>query len=252
MLHDLKALSFADIEASQAILFQGGQADRFMRIDCLAWLLVGEERTILVDTGIADFDALNSMILSKGRRWEARGRLSLAEQLAGHGISPDGIDDVILTHLHYDHVSNVPLFRKARFHLSAVEWEAAGETLERVPQLHEAVACLETAAIGGRLNLLPDQADLGDGLRTVRVGGHTPGSLIVEAPTNFGPVLLAGDAVFLRKNYERGIPIGLTGCEAESEAVLDRLAAFQGQVLPGHDPLGREIVCEEKKSTYAY
>ena len=53
-----------------------------------------------------------------------RGRTHLRcpiETLRELDIDPDTVDDVVLTHLHYDHVGNFHKFAKARFHLQTRE-----------------------------------------------------------------------------------------------------------------------------------
>ena len=70
---------------------------------------------------------------------------------------------------------------------------------------------------------------------TRRVGGHTPGSLMVECKTDAGPVIMTGDAVFLLDNLRLKTAIGLTSSPEESRAVVDLLAGFDGVVLPSHD-----------------
>ena len=44
------------------------------------------------------------------------------------GIRPESVDDVILTHMHYDHAGNRALFPKARYHVQDKEmaWKANG------------------------------------------------------------------------------------------------------------------------------
>lgn len=236
MTCEIVPLSFAEIEASEAVLFEGGSPSALRRIGCFCWLLKTPEFTVLVDTGIADFDVINGTVKTEGRAWQAAGRLPIDRQLASAGVAPDDVDAVILTHLHYDHASNVGLFGKARFFVGEREWAWARSEGARaaLPQLAPALAFLERLP-AGRLGLLPDRAEPLPGIRTCRVGGHTPGSLMVKCETDAGPVIMAGDAIFLLDNLRRKIAIGLTSSPEESRAVLDLLAGFDGVVLPSHD-----------------
>ena len=86
--------------------------DGKMPIDFYVWVLRSKNKTILVDTG---FNALTA--LKRGRnliRCPTDGLKLL-------GVSASSIKDVIITHLHYDHVGNFDLFPNASFHLQETE-----------------------------------------------------------------------------------------------------------------------------------
>lgn len=236
MVCEIIPLSFAEIEASEAVLFAGGAPGALRRIGCFCWLLKAPGFTALVDTGIRDFDVLNATVRTAGRAWQAGGRAPFEAQLAAAGVAPGDVDAVILTHLHYDHASNVALFARARFCLGAREWDWArgAEARAALPQMAGALGFLE-ALPAERLCLLPDRAEPLPGVRTRHVGGHTPGSLMVECDTVAGPVILPGDAIFLLDNLVCETAIGLTASPEASAAVIEVLRAFDGIVLPSHD-----------------
>src|SRR3712207_2780478 len=77
-----------------------------MPLDYFVWLIRGHGRMILVDTGFDEPAA------------QARGRNLLIHPTAAlraFGVEPDAIQDVILTHLHYDHAGNLGRFPNAVF-----------------------------------------------------------------------------------------------------------------------------------------
>ena len=45
----------------------------------------------------------------------------IVDGLRSIDVSPDAVEDVIITHLHYDHCGNHDVFPKARFHLQDTE-----------------------------------------------------------------------------------------------------------------------------------
>jgi glyoxylase-like metal-dependent hydrolase (beta-lactamase superfamily II) len=80
-----------------------------MDFPLIAYYLEGGSYKIMVDTGGTPPD---------GIKWQPYFRTeneSLDKALQGIGVSPEEIDIVILTHLHWDHASNNHLFPKARF-----------------------------------------------------------------------------------------------------------------------------------------
>jgi glyoxylase-like metal-dependent hydrolase (beta-lactamase superfamily II) len=77
-------------------------------LDYFLWLIEGEGRTILVDTGFNEAAAA------------ARKRRLLvhpAEALSRFGVAPESIEHAVITHLHYDHAGNLDRFPNARFHI---------------------------------------------------------------------------------------------------------------------------------------
>src|SRR5882672_10264721 len=89
--------------------FIGGDPhDAGSDLDYYVWLARSGSRVFVIDTG---FDA------AVGAR---RGRRTLtppAQALARLGVDAKSVKDVIITHLHYDHVGNWALFPAATFHL---------------------------------------------------------------------------------------------------------------------------------------
>ena len=52
-------------------------------------------------------------------------RRRLLTQLAAAGVAPEDVTDLLLTHLHYDHCINWPMFRRATIHVGAAEMDMA-------------------------------------------------------------------------------------------------------------------------------
>jgi hypothetical protein len=85
-----------------------------MPLDYYVWAVVGADRTFVVDTG---FDA--PMAKKRDRRIVN----PVEEGLAAVGVRHADVEDVIITHMHYDHCGNGALFPKARFHMQDTEME---------------------------------------------------------------------------------------------------------------------------------
>ena len=54
--------------------------------------------------------------------------LQLKEALEKAGMKPEDITHVVISHLHFDHVGNLPLFSNAEILLNKIEWESANQT----------------------------------------------------------------------------------------------------------------------------
>src|SRR6266446_2369457 len=111
--YELYAIRYAERDARRSDHFIGGDPhDGPMPMDYFVWAAIGPERSFVIDTGFTAEVAA------------ARGRRHLrcpAESLALIGLDHNSVADVILTHMHYDHVGTFHRFPRAQFHLQEVE-----------------------------------------------------------------------------------------------------------------------------------
>ena len=117
-MYQLHAIKYAELDArKRSDLFVGSDPhDGRIDMDYFVWAAVGADRACVVDTGFsAEVGA------RRGRTWLR----SPVETLATLGVDAAGVRDVIITHLHYDHVGNFGLFPNARFHLQEREMRYA-------------------------------------------------------------------------------------------------------------------------------
>jgi glyoxylase-like metal-dependent hydrolase (beta-lactamase superfamily II) len=97
--YQLFAIRYATREARRSDHFIGGDPhDGPMPMDYFVWAVVGSSRVFLVDTGFTAETA--------ARRKRQFLRCPI-ESLREVGLEPDSITDVVLTHLHYDHFSQI-------------------------------------------------------------------------------------------------------------------------------------------------
>jgi glyoxylase-like metal-dependent hydrolase (beta-lactamase superfamily II) len=152
------------------------------------------------------------------------------------GTHPDAVGKVILTHSHYDHISNIALFKNAEVYISAKEFEFLhSQSNEAGEHLSEAKEHLDRMDKAGKLFLVGNDLKVDDDIRIRWIGGHTPGSQMVFTDTVRGKFLITGDAVFLRENVTKRIPIGLTRDAGQSKNVIAVCGQFEGECLPSHD-----------------
>lgn len=197
------------------------------------WLAVSGSHTVLVDAGIrpARAGALDG--------YEPPHRV-----LADFGVAPGAIDQVVLTHLHYDHAGTVADFPRARYVVQRSEYAywtgpwARRITREQWLLDEQALAFLGDA--GERLRLVDGDVELLPGLSVHLVGGHTAGMQIVRVATAAGPVVLASDATHFAENLEADRPAPLVHTMTGMYGAFDRIKELAGAwrlFVPGHDPV---------------
>jgi glyoxylase-like metal-dependent hydrolase (beta-lactamase superfamily II) len=235
--YDVYAVKYAERDARRPEHFLGGDPhDVPMPMDYFVWVVSAGGRTWVVDTGFGEEDATR-----RGRRLIR----STTDALATVGVDAAAVTDVVLTHLHYDHVGGWDQFPTARFHVQDREMAfATGRHMSR-PALNQPftadhVAGLVRAVYAGRVVFHDGDEQLAAGLSVHLVGGHTAGLQVVRVETAQGTLVLASDASHYYENMEAGRPFPIVfdvGAMVQGYDTLFRLASTPDAIVPGHDPL---------------
>jgi glyoxylase-like metal-dependent hydrolase (beta-lactamase superfamily II) len=204
-------------------------------MDFFFWLVRDAERTILVDCGFAaDHDY-------PGYPQDT----DPVELLARMDVTPDQVDHVVLTHLHFDHIGNVGLFPNATFSVARAEFEFWTGRYGRKPHvgiggLPREIAAVEALRGQDRLWFLDGEDKLAPGVTLLPVRGHTPGQLITTVDTGAGQIVLASDAAHFYVEFERDRPfwlfVDLEGMFRTYEVLRELAERPDTVVVPGHDP----------------
>jgi len=174
------------------------------------------EGYLIWDTGITDRLAGvpgGQYVQATGQTWHRTQTLLAA--LAALGIKPADVHYIAISHVHPDHVGNVEQFSQSTLILQKAEWDY-GLKLPVKPFRPEHEAQL----IEGDKDLFSDGS-----LTILSTPGHTPGhqSLLVRLRKT-GYVVLSGDAVHFKSNWEhRRVPAFNTD-KAQSAASMEKLA----------------------------
>ena len=167
-------------------------------------------------------------------------KVSLVDLLAKIDLKPEQIKYVGISHYHADHTGQVASFPKATLLIGAREWDAI-----TAPKPAEGVNYKPFEGwIKGENKVEPltlDKDVFGDGsVMVLRTPGHTPGhqSLLVKLPQT-GNIILSGDAVHFRENYESvGVP-AFNYDRAQTIASIERIkklvATFKANLIIQHD-----------------
>ncbi len=235
--YEVFALRYAHRNARRAEHFIGGDPhDGPMPMAYYIWVIRGDGRVVVVDCGFGAEVAAR------------RGRTLLqtpSEVLALLDVDPDVVPDLVLTHLHYDHVGNLDVFGAARLHLQEPELHYAVGRHMRHPYLRapfevEDVVRLVRLNYAGRVHLHNGKVVLYPGITLFPAPGHSAGLQFVQVHTKRGMVVLASDAAHFYENIESGRPFTITVSTADTLESYDRVCAAANSpdhIIPGHDPL---------------
>ena len=206
------------------------------------WLIEGAEQTILVDTGLGDIDEVSDMQHRYGVDFVASRTADqdLVAGLARHHVRPEDVDLVILTHLHFDHVGNNELFPNATFLVQADELPQATEPPHFCMFYYPEYA-YKVEAVRDRLQIIDGDHEIAEGVRVVKIGGHTPGCMVVMVDTAAGTVCLTSDVMYNYANLELNWPMGSYWDLPELMSGYDRIHAEADIVVPEHDWKFRQV-----------
>lgn len=236
-IYEVFAIKYARLSRRSPENFIGGdEHDTDMPLDYFVWVVRNADRTILVDMGFG------AEVGSK------RGRQIIhpvAEGLQALDIAPSKVEDLIVTHLHYDHAGNHALFPNARYHLQDREMEfATGRCMCHAALNHayEAndVMQMVRCVFEKRVHFHDGSDEIAPGIEVHHIGGHTKGLQVVRVRTRRGWVVLASDAshFYAHMEQDRLFPIAYNLHDMlAGYNTLRRLATSRNHIVPGHDPL---------------
>lgn len=167
----------------------------------------------------------------------ADGSGTVGPQFERAGFDPAEISQIILTHLHFDHVGGLVEIPNARLVVQAAEWAARNDEVlvslgaynpDDIDHGHD------------RLEVDGDHDLFGDGTVTcLLTDGHTAGHQSVRVRTDNGTFVICGDCCYLRRTLiDEHLPP--FGADRERQLVaVRRMAREQADgatLIFGHDP----------------
>nr|AAF22881.1 AttM-like protein [Bradyrhizobium japonicum] len=192
----------------------------------------------LWDTGIADSVAAmpNGLVPADPKAVTWRRPKTLAAQLEQLGVKPDDVKAMAVSNTHPDHSGNVELFPQAVLYVQKAEydWPAANNepALQAFASRRSSSRVTRTCSADGSVTILSTP-------------GHTPGhqSLLVKLPKT-GAVILSGDAVHFRDNWDnRRVPsmnVNKDQSAASMQKIADTLSREKAQLWINHDKAQRD------------
>jgi len=216
------------------------------------FLVQDGRRNILVDTGIIPPDEACAHHHPCAQTSEQQP----VHALERVGVSPDDVDTVVLTHLHWDHAANVDLFPNAAVYVQRDELRYARDPLPVHRGAYDQTTVVDCAdqpdtdppylSFRNTPSLIDGDINLTDHVTILATPGHSPGSQSVLVRTESHRILLPGDNVPLHLNLPGGQHSYFTPNPTHVDLrayhrSMRRSFQLSDTIVPSHDPRVAEV-----------
>jgi N-acyl homoserine lactone hydrolase len=233
MTYTIRPLVLGKMKMNQSMMTYMMNFDKDIWIPIVSWYVNVNDRHLLVDTG-APADMMR-------RYWynEYEELMSFEEALKSVGASPETVDAVIQTHLHFDHCGNTAKCRNAEVYVQKEELR-----FSRDPHPLFFGSYLRGNALGTvDFKEVDGDAELFPGIRVYTVPGHSPGTQAVSIRTGKGDAVLSGfcsiaDNFAPPEKMKKIWPVLTPGVHVDSFQAFAsalRVAGLGDMVIPIHD-----------------
>ncbi len=236
-LYEIYALKYAGPFVRPAPMVTWFQnMDKTTLVNYYIFVIKGAGESIVVDCGVAP---------KLARERNLAGYISPSEALQRIGIDARKVDKVIATHIHFDHISGIELFPRAKIFVQEKEFNfwIKDPMAKRAPFLHvtDPVAnrYLKRLEGGKRLQLVRGDRKILPGIELLAAPGHTPALQVVAVRTAKGTAIVGSDAAHAFSSYRTDIPSAIITDMIAWMKSYDKIRAKASSIdliFPGHDP----------------
>ena len=168
-----------------------------VRFNLASYLIRSDGRNVLVDTGMGARPAD-----APETPWG-----ELMNDFAAHGLRPEEVDMVVMTHLHRDHVGwnltpapedggkFAPTFPNARYWLSVKDWQASQDPEVMRTRFPNAPTTFWPLEGLGLIEFMDGEHTLTSELTAFPTPGHTPGHMSIRVSSQGEQAVILGDAI---------------------------------------------------------
>lgn len=201
-------IDYAKSTLPESWVFLKGDKDVKVPIVFRVFLLKTADRLILVDAGCVTMPGFDMVDF-----------IGPIKALKNIGISVDDITDVILTHHHHDHIECVKEYKNAVVYIQKDEYEKGKQYI----------------GTEQTVKTFDDEIQVCEGVKVIKIAGHSVGSSIVEIAGEDKPTIIAGDECYSRQCLIKKIPTGMSPNPEVSKAFVEKYGSDQYSVLLCHD-----------------
>lgn len=197
MVKNLRRIPYGRTTIPESWVFAGGEEQKAVPIILSVFLVETEDMKILVDAGC---NTMPGYVLEDF--------VGPAEALKRAGVQPEEITHLLLTHFHHDHAEAVSDFPNAKVYVQQEEYTPSKQFIPTTAQVIT----------------FRDVYQVADGVKMVKIGGHTPGSCVVECEYRGEQYVLCGDECYSLYNIRNRVPTATSVCPENSLAFIENYA----------------------------
>jgi glyoxylase-like metal-dependent hydrolase (beta-lactamase superfamily II) len=218
------------------------------------WLIASEGKTILVDTGVGP----------RPVDFPIQSEPAMPAVMAEAGVSPEDVDVVVFTHLHFDHTGwnaverdgvATPLFPNARHVVQQVEWDFWMKTEKRKTAANYPHV-LEPVEAAGLFDFVEGEHVVTSEVVTLPTPGHTPGHVSFVVGSGDERAYVIGDAAHqpvqvAEPSWYIGADVHPQTAIASREMLWGRIEREGALIVSGHFPypgLGHAVTEDGRRS----
>jgi glyoxylase-like metal-dependent hydrolase (beta-lactamase superfamily II) len=210
--------------------------DKTATINYYLCAILGGKEPIVVDCGCSPELARERCLI---------GYVNPVDVLRRINIEAQSVKHVILSHIHFDHISGIRLFPRATFLVQEKEYNfwIKNPMARRAPFMHttDPAGNRYLGRLEGtkRLRLVRGDRKLFPGIELLLTPGHTVGHQVVAVNTAKGTAIVGSDAAHLFSSYRTDIPSALITDMVAWMKSYDKIRARASSldlIFPGHDP----------------
>ena len=165
-------VEYAQGDMPETFVNPNGSKDKFFRILFRSFLIKTEDKRILVDAGCETMPG-----------WTMYDFIGTVKALEKLNLSPDDITDVILTHIHHDHIECLKYFKNSNIYIQRDEYESGRDNFTD----------------DMKVILFDDEYKLCRAVMVVKIASHSVGSSVVEVIDGDDKYVLSGDEFYIRE-----------------------------------------------------
>lgn len=201
-------IKYAESTLPESAVFQGGLKDKKVPITFSVYLIVTENKRILIDAGCDTMPGFEMVHYERP-----------VDVLRRFGYDPEDITDVIITHAHRDHIAAVGYYKNAVIYI----------------QENEYVSGQRYIPADFRIQTFKHSFLMDNSILIKTIGGHSVGSCIVEFRCSDTCYVFSGDECYARECLTHKKPTGSSYNLSQSEFFVNEYSKECYQVLLCHE-----------------